>query len=125
MNGSLIVNKKPRVLVTRRWPSAIESKLSAEFDAVFNRSDTPLSATDFRQAFSDFDAILPTVTDKLGPEVLDMAQARTKILANYGVGYSHIENNRHEYPRCFVRLHRRSGNDAFVDGCAAGRRGRA
>ena len=33
---------------------------------------------------------MPTVTDKLGPEVLDMAQARTKILANYGVGYSHI-----------------------------------
>jgi len=93
MSGALIMNKKPRVLVTRRWPSAIESKLSEEFDAVFNRSDTPLNATDFRQAFSDFDAILPTVTDKLGPEVLDMAQARTKILANYGVGYSHIDTN--------------------------------
>ena len=58
MSEGLILNKKPRVLVTRRWPSAIESKLSAEFDAVFNRSDTPLSTTDFRQAFSDFDAIL-------------------------------------------------------------------
>ena len=93
MSGALIMNKKPRVLVTRRWPSAIESKLSEEFDAVFNRSDTPLNATDFRQAFSDFDAILPTVTDNLGPEVLDMAQARTKILANYGVGYSHIDTH--------------------------------
>ena len=51
MSEGLILNKKPRVLVTRRWPSAIESKLSEEFDAVFNRSDAPLTQPIFVRRF--------------------------------------------------------------------------
>lgn len=82
---------KPKVLVTRRWPAAVEAKLSEGFDAVFNTSDRPLCATDFKQALASYDAVLPTVTDKIGPTALEISKPQTKILANYGVGYSHID----------------------------------
>ncbi|MCP3970742.1 MAG: D-glycerate dehydrogenase [Rhodobacteraceae bacterium] len=82
---------RPRVLVTRRWPEAVEARLAAEYDAVLNTCDTPLGPADFRDALGRFDAVLPTVTDKIGPEALDVPRAQTRILGNYGVGYSHID----------------------------------
>lgn len=82
---------KPSVLVTRRWPAAVEQKLAANYEVQFNRSDRPLTAVEFREAIQRFDAVLPTVTDKIGPEVLDVAKPQTKIFANYGVGYTHID----------------------------------
>ncbi|MCA2012359.1 D-glycerate dehydrogenase [Cereibacter sphaeroides] len=91
MNAPAILGRKPRVLVTRRWPAAVEAALSERFDAVFNTADRPLAPQDFRQALGDYDAILPTVTDGLGTEALSVAQPRTQLLANYGVGFSHID----------------------------------
>lgn len=82
---------RPSVLVTRRWPDAIEQKLAANYDVELNRSDRPLTAQEFREAIQRYDAVLPTVTDKIGPEALDVPRVKTKILANYGVGYTHID----------------------------------
>lgn len=82
---------RPRVLVTRRWPAAVEARMAESFDLDLNRSDTPLGEADFRAAMSDYDAILPTVTDRLGAPVFDTPKARTKIIANYGVGFAHID----------------------------------
>ena len=82
---------KPRILVTRRWPAAVEARLTEHFDAVLNTSDKPLSLKEFRTALSSYDAVLPTVTDTLSSEAMDVPKLRTKILANYGVGYSHID----------------------------------
>ena len=84
---------KPKVFVTRRWPVAVEVQLMADYDVVLNTGDTPLNPAEFRDALRNFDAVLPTVTDKIGPDALDVPQARTKILANYGVGFSHIDEN--------------------------------
>ena len=81
---------KPKVLVTRRWPAAVEAALCEKFDVVLNRGDVPLFSHEFRQAFLDYDAVLPTVTDKIGPDAMELADPRTKLLANYGVGYTHI-----------------------------------
>ena len=91
MNAPALVNGKPRVLVTRRWPAAVEARLAERFDAVFNTHDRPLRSAEFRDALSHYDAILPTVTDGLGPEAMGVATAKTRMLANYGVGYSHID----------------------------------
>ena len=91
MDAPVITNHKPRVLVTRRWPKAVEAQLAERFDAQFNTADKPMSAADFRDALARFDAILPTVTDKLGPEALDVTRPQTRLLANYGVGFSHID----------------------------------
>ncbi|MCV3274034.1 2-hydroxyacid dehydrogenase [Roseobacter sinensis] len=82
---------KPSVLVTRRWPAAVEQKLAHDFDVELNRSDRPLTPSELRAAFLKYDAVLPTVTDRIGAEALDVPKAQTKILANYGVGYSHID----------------------------------
>lgn len=82
---------KPRVLVTRRWPAAVEARLAEAFDVRLNTADKPLTPEDFRAAMRDYDAILPTVTDKLGAPALDIDKPQVRILANYGVGYSHID----------------------------------
>lgn len=84
---------KPSVLVTRRWPEAVERRLSEQYDVTFNTDDVPLSAADFRHALGVYDAILPTVTDNLSADALDVAQAKTQFLGNYGVGYSHIDQS--------------------------------
>ena len=82
---------KPSVLVTRRWPAAVEAQLAAHYDVELNRSDRPLTAAEFREAIQRYDAVLPTVTDKISAEALDVAKPQTKILANYGVGFTHID----------------------------------
>jgi len=82
---------KPRILTTRRWPDAVERKLADRFDLVLNHGDHPMTADDFARAFRDFDAVCPTVTDKLGPKAFELETPRTKILGNFGVGFSHID----------------------------------
>ena len=82
---------KPKVLVTRRWPSAVEAQLAEKFDVVLSNNDVALKPCEFRQAFKDFDAVLPTVTDKIGSDALELKKPRTKLLANYGVGFTHID----------------------------------
>lgn len=82
---------KPKVLATRRWPEAVEAKMAQVFDLHLNTSDVPLSQADLRDAMGQYDAILPTVTDRLPAAVFDGSAPRTRILANYGVGYAHID----------------------------------
>ncbi|RMC32096.1 2-hydroxyacid dehydrogenase [Paracoccus alkanivorans] len=82
---------KPKVLVTRRWPAAVEAQLSDLFDTDLNMADRPLTPEDFREALQNYDAVLPTVTDKIGAPALELTRPQTRILANYGVGYSHID----------------------------------
>ncbi|SON55761.1 Glycerate dehydrogenase [Hartmannibacter diazotrophicus] len=84
---------KPKVLVTRRWPEAVEAKLKELYDVTLNESDVPMTADEMRQALMDYDAFCPTVSDKVDASVLDVSGARTKIIASYGVGYSHIDTD--------------------------------
>lgn len=82
---------KPKVLVTRRWPQAVEGKMAQIFDLYLNTSDTPLTEAEFTAALGQYDAILPTVTDRLPAAVFESTTPRTRILANYGVGFAHID----------------------------------
>jgi lactate dehydrogenase-like 2-hydroxyacid dehydrogenase len=82
---------KPRIIVTRRWPASVEQILTERFDTVLNRHDTPLTSNELRAAFRDFDAILPTVSDALPGSVFPEGRVRTKVIANFGVGFSHID----------------------------------
>ena len=81
---------KPSVLVTRRWPKAVEEQLSQDYNVTLNKNDRPMTPNDFRAAMGRYDAVLPTVTDKLGADALDVSTPQTKIIGNYGVGFSHI-----------------------------------
>lgn len=84
---------KPKVLVTRRWPEAVERRMAEVFDLDLNAADRPLSQSDLRDALGRYDAILPTVTDRLPATVFDGPSMRARILANYGVGFSHIDTD--------------------------------
>lgn len=82
---------RPRVVVTRQLPAAVEEQLVREFDAQLNGDDHPFSAAELQNALRTADALLPTVTDKITGEVLSAEPLRAKILANFGVGFNHID----------------------------------
>jgi lactate dehydrogenase-like 2-hydroxyacid dehydrogenase len=82
---------QPRIIVTRRWPAVVERILAERFDTTLNAGDIPLTATQLKAAFLNFDAILPTVSDKLPASVFPDADVRTRLIANFGVGFSHID----------------------------------
>lgn len=82
---------KPRILVTRRWPSAVEAVLSERFDTTLNRDDEALDAGQLREALLTHDAVLPTVSDRLPAALFEGEVIRAKILGNFGVGFNHID----------------------------------
>lgn len=82
---------KPRILVTRRWPSQVEAVLSERFDVTLNPDDTPLDAAHLHEALLNYDAVLPTMSDKLPAAIFDGGTIWTKILGNFGVGFNHID----------------------------------
>ena len=82
---------RPRVLVTRAWPETVEAELARRFDVTLNPADAALAPERIRAALGEYDAILPTVTDRLGAEMFDRPGIRTRIFANYGVGFAHID----------------------------------
>lgn len=82
---------RPVVVVTRRLPALVEERLAAEFDARLNPDDHAFSAAELSAALGSADALLPTVTDRLSAAVLAVEPLRTRILANYGVGFNHID----------------------------------
>ncbi len=81
---------KPKVILTRKWPAAVEAVLAERFETQLNTADKAMSPGELRAALNLYDAVLPTVTDKMGADVLEHP-ARTKILGNFGVGFNHID----------------------------------
>lgn len=82
---------KPKVFLSRKWPSSVEDQLKSRYDVTFNSDDHPLTADEFKYALQNYDAVCPTVCDSLPAEVLKVKNKRCKILANFGVGYNHID----------------------------------
>lgn len=82
---------KPKILISRRWPEAVEARLAHHYDVTLNESDAPLTLDQFRAAMMDYDAICPTVSDRVPAEALLVPDARVRIIANYGAGYEHID----------------------------------
>ncbi|PZM14024.1 2-hydroxyacid dehydrogenase [Rhizobium tubonense] len=82
---------RPRILVTRRWPAAVEAVLAERFDVSLNTNDVALNATQLRAALRDYDAVLPTVSDRLPADLFEGEPLRTRILGNFGVGFNHID----------------------------------
>lgn len=79
------------LLITRRLPEANLETARAEFDVTLRYSETPLTPTEARAALADYDAILPTLGDGFTAQAFDGLNPRCRILANFGVGYNHID----------------------------------
>jgi lactate dehydrogenase-like 2-hydroxyacid dehydrogenase len=83
---------RPVVVVTRRLPEEVERQLAERFDARLNESDRPLDRAGLTAALREADALLCTVTDRIDGDVLRGASPlRARILANFGVGYNHVD----------------------------------
>jgi lactate dehydrogenase-like 2-hydroxyacid dehydrogenase len=82
---------QPVVIVTRKLPGAVEEAVKREFDARLNREDRPLSTGELQAALRSADALLPTVTDKITADVLSAEPLRTRMIANFGVGFNNID----------------------------------
>ncbi len=81
---------KPRVICTRNWPERVEAELRERFDVTLNEADAPMTADELRAALDEYDAVCPTVTDKVDADVL-AAPKRARILGQFGVGYNNID----------------------------------
>lgn len=81
---------KPKILLSRRWPEAVEARLAEHYDVTLNEGDVPLGVEALRQAMRDYDAVCPTVTDRMPAETIP-ADARARIIGNYGAGVEHID----------------------------------
>ena len=81
----------PLVVVTRRLPEPVERRLAERFDVRLNATDTPMDADALRDALATADGLLCTVTDRIDAHVLGAEPLRARIVANFGVGYNHID----------------------------------
>jgi lactate dehydrogenase-like 2-hydroxyacid dehydrogenase len=83
---------RPKILITRRWPKAVEHRVAERYDASFSPDDQPLSAEALGAALRTHDALCPTVSDNVDAAVLEQARGgAAKIIGNYGVGVNHID----------------------------------
>ena len=80
------------LLITRPLPAPVVEAARASYDVTLRTSTLPLDATELRAALRDFDAVLPTLGDRFQADVFaDVPSPRARILANFGVGYNHID----------------------------------
>ncbi|WP_295080883.1 D-glycerate dehydrogenase [Tabrizicola sp.] len=83
---------KPKLLITRRLPDRVLDSARDRFDVTLRDRTEVLSPDELRAALRDYDAVLPTLGDRFQPDVFaDVPNPRAKILANFGVGYNHID----------------------------------
>ena len=83
---------KQKLLITRRLPDRVLEAARQRFDVTLRDRTEVLSAGELREALRDYDAVLPTLGDRFQPDVFaDVSAPRAKILANFGVGYNHID----------------------------------
>jgi glyoxylate reductase len=85
------VKKKPLVVVTRKLPDSIETRMRELFDARLNLDDTPLTAEQITQAVRSADVLVPTVTDEITEELLKQPDCKLRLIANFGNGVDNID----------------------------------
>jgi glyoxylate reductase len=83
--------KKPLVVVTRKLPDSVETRMCELFDTRLNLNDKPMSQTDLAEAVKIADVVVPTVTDQIDRSVLSHSGEQLKLIANFGNGVDNID----------------------------------
>ena len=90
--------KKPIVVVTRKLPDVVETRMRELFDTRLNEHDKPFTQAELVEAVKIADVLVPTVTDRIDASVLAQAGPNLKMIANFGNGVDNIDvisaNNR-------------------------------
>lgn len=89
-----MTRRKPVVVVTRKLPQAVETRMMELFDARLNEEDRPMSSAELAAAAGEADVLAPTVTDRIDARVIDAAGGRLRLIASYGAGVDHIDLKR-------------------------------
>lgn len=79
------------VLLTAHWPEQVVNRLTARYRVEVWQGTQRMSTNALVEASRRFDVICPTVTDRIEPAVFDVPDLRVRLLANYGVGFEHID----------------------------------
>ncbi|MEX1204379.1 MAG: D-glycerate dehydrogenase, partial [Dongiaceae bacterium] len=82
---------KPLVIVTRKLPDAIETRMMELFDVRLNLGDEPMTQAQLVEAAKGADVLVPTVTDRIDSGVLSQAGPKLKLIASFGTGVDHID----------------------------------
>jgi len=82
---------KPLVIVTRKLPDAIETRMRELFDTRLNLDDKPMTQADLIEAVQKAGVLVPTVTDRIDSKVLVRAGEKLKLIANFGTGVDNID----------------------------------
>jgi glyoxylate reductase len=84
-------SKRPFIIVTRKLPDPIETRMMELFACRLNLDDTPLSKVELIAAVERADVLVPTVTDRIDAEVLEAAGPGLKLIASFGTGVDHVD----------------------------------
>lgn len=83
--------KKPKVVITRKLPYPVETRMCELFEAELNIEDVPMTQPRLVAAFKQADVIVPTVTDRIDKALIDQAGPDLKLIANFGNGVDNID----------------------------------
>ena len=86
-----MVRHKPLVVITRKLPELIETRMMELFDARLNLDDHPMSQSELIRAVETADILVPTVTDRIDTSVLAHAGSKLRLIASFGAGVDHID----------------------------------
>jgi glyoxylate reductase len=85
------MQQKPLVVVTRKLPDVIETRMMELFNVRLNLDDRPMSKAELAAAAREADVLVPTVTDRIDAEVLSQPDLKTRLIASYGNGVDHLD----------------------------------
>jgi glyoxylate reductase len=83
--------KRPLVIVTRKLPDVVETRMRELFDVRLNVDDKPMTQSELIEAMKTASALVPTVTDRIDRAVLSQAGPQLKLIANFGTGVDNID----------------------------------
>ncbi len=84
-------SKHLSVVVTRRLPDVVETRLKELFNVTLREDDTPMSRGELIDAVQQADVLVPTVTDEIDAGLIGQSGERLKLIANFGAGFDHID----------------------------------
>ncbi len=83
--------RKLKVVLTRRLPDAVETRMRELFDAELNLTDAPMDRQALAGALQRAEVLVPTITDRLDGELIGAAGPQLRMIANFGAGLDHID----------------------------------
>ena len=86
-----MVRRKPLVVVTRKLPDSVETRMRELFDARLNLDDVPMDQAQLVEAVKTADVLVPTVTDRIDSAVLSQAGENLRLIASFSNGVDHID----------------------------------